>query len=42
MKTSITIHKQKPNEWKIDTYSAAEAGELEDLYLEISAPHINN
>ena len=42
MKTSITITNSKLNEWKIETYSAAEAGKLEDLYFEISAPHINN
>lgn len=42
MKTIINIPKQKTNQWKIQTLSSAETGKLEDLYLEVNAPHIIN
>ncbi len=42
MKTFITISKRKPNQWKVETVSSAETGKLEDLYLEVHAPHISN
>lgn len=42
MKTLITIPKKKDNQWKVETLSAAESGKFEDLYLEVSAPHIQN
>lgn len=42
MKTIITITKKKANEWKVETLSSAETGKLEDLYLEVQAPHIES
>lgn len=42
MKTVLTIDKNKKNQWKIQTFSSAETGKLEDLFLEIGAPHIQN
>lgn len=35
MKTLITINKAQMNEWKVDTHSASEAYNLEDLYFEV-------
>lgn len=42
MKTVITITNEKLNQFKVETFSAAEIPKLEDLYLEVSAPHIEN
>jgi hypothetical protein len=42
MKTIITIPKVKQNQWKVETFSSAEIGKLEDLYLEVNAAHIKN
>ena len=42
MKTTITITNDNRKQLKVETFSAAEAPKLEDIYLEVSAPHINN
>lgn len=41
MKTLISIPHAAPNEWKVETVSAAEAGKLGDLYLEVSSSVAN-
>lgn len=38
MKTLISIPRQRPNEWKVDTASATEGYHLSDLYFEVITP----
>ena len=37
MKTVITIRKNSPNEWKVETHSAAEGPTIHDMYLEVGS-----